>query len=79
MLVVGILLIVAVIAWIDLPRLWRKKQKKDLSVYLILLLIGTGFSIAEGLNWGYSQSDGLAHLCIQAGGRMDFPSAVVKV
>lgn len=51
MLVVGILLIVAVIAWIDLPRLWRKKQKKDLSVYLILLLIGTGFSIAEGLNW----------------------------
>ncbi|QNG61702.1 hypothetical protein [Metabacillus idriensis] len=48
--VAGILVIVAVIIAIDVPSLLRKKAKKELWVFSILLLFGTVLSIAQALN-----------------------------
>ncbi|MEH6947033.1 hypothetical protein [Peribacillus asahii] len=50
MAVAGILLIVAVIIAIDVPPLLRKKFKKELWIFSILLLFGTVLSIAQALN-----------------------------
>ncbi|USK85839.1 hypothetical protein [Peribacillus asahii] len=50
MAVAGILLIVAVIIAIDVPPLLRKKLKKELWIFSILLLFGTALSIAQVLN-----------------------------
>ncbi|MFB5284506.1 hypothetical protein [Peribacillus sp. Hz7] len=50
MAVAGILLIVAVIIAIDVPPLLRKKLKKELWIFSILLLFGTALSIAQALN-----------------------------
>jgi hypothetical protein len=47
--VAGILVIVGVIIAIDVPSLLRKKEKKELWVFFILLLIGTSLSIAQAL------------------------------
>ncbi|MFY0758016.1 hypothetical protein AB1K32_03920 [Metabacillus dongyingensis] len=48
--VAGILVIVGVIIAIDVPSLLRKKEKKELWVFFILLLIGTSLSIALALH-----------------------------
>ena len=48
--VAGILVIVAVIIAIDVPSLLRKKLKKELWIFSILLLFGTALSIAQALN-----------------------------
>ncbi|MED3909801.1 hypothetical protein P4646_12770 [Peribacillus simplex] len=48
--VAGILVIVAVIIAIDVPPLMRKKLKKELWIFYILLLFGTALSIAQALN-----------------------------
>ncbi|MCM3676123.1 hypothetical protein M3699_20215 [Peribacillus simplex] len=45
--VAGILVIVAVIIAIDVPHLLRKKLKKELWIFSILLLFGTALSIAQ--------------------------------
>jgi hypothetical protein len=46
----GILVIVLLIAAIDIPSLTDKK--KDLWAFSILLLLGTGISVAEALHVG---------------------------
>jgi hypothetical protein len=48
--VAGILVIVGVIIAIDVPSLLRKKEKKELWVFFVLLLIGTSLSIAQALH-----------------------------
>lgn len=47
--VIGILLIAASILWMEVPPLLEKKYKKELLVFSILLTIGIGLSIAQGL------------------------------
>ena len=42
---IGILMIAAVIVWMEVPPLLEKKYKKELFVFLILLAIGVGLSI----------------------------------
>ena len=42
---IGILLIAAVIVWMEVPPLLEKKYKKELLVFSILLAIGVGLSI----------------------------------
>ncbi|MGP7818885.1 hypothetical protein [Niallia sp. 01092] len=46
---IGILLVSIVIALIEVPPLLRKGLTKEIWVFSILLLFGTGLSIAEGL------------------------------
>lgn len=46
---IGILLIAAAILLIEVPPLLKKKDKKELVVFSILLVIGVGLSIAQGL------------------------------
>ncbi|MBK5461543.1 MULTISPECIES: hypothetical protein [unclassified Peribacillus] len=48
--VAGILVIVAVIIAIEAPSLLRKKLKKELWIFSILLLFGTALSVAQALN-----------------------------
>ncbi|WHZ56134.1 hypothetical protein [Metabacillus hrfriensis] len=48
--VAGILVIAGVIIAIDVPSLLRKKEKKELWVFFILLLIGISLSIAQALH-----------------------------
>ncbi|WP_018394301.1 hypothetical protein [Bacillus sp. 37MA] len=48
--VAGILVIMAVIIAINVPPLLRKKLKKELWIFSLLLLFGTVLSIAEVLN-----------------------------
>ncbi|CAH0313531.1 hypothetical protein SRABI96_05108 [Peribacillus sp. Bi96] len=48
--VAGILVIIAAIIAIDVPPLMRKKLKKELWIFSILLLFGTALSIAQALN-----------------------------
>lgn len=50
MAVVGILIISSVIVAIDVPPLVRKKRKKELWIFSILLVIGTGLSIALAMD-----------------------------
>lgn len=45
----GILAVAVAIAFIDVPYLLKQGLKKELWTFSILLLIGTGLSIAEGL------------------------------
>ncbi|MFE4241182.1 hypothetical protein [Peribacillus butanolivorans] len=45
-----ILVIVAIIIAIDVPSLLRKKLKKELWIFSVLLLFGTALSIAQALN-----------------------------
>lgn len=49
--ITGILAAAAVIMLIEMPALIKKKLRKELWVFTILLIIGTGLSIAQGLNW----------------------------
>ncbi|KRE54455.1 hypothetical protein [Paenibacillus sp. Soil522] len=48
-IVFGILTLAVVIAFIDVPYLLKQGLKKELWTFSILLLLGTGLSIAEGL------------------------------
>lgn len=48
-IVLGILALAIVIAFIEVPYLLKRGLKKELWTFLILLLFGTGFSIAEGV------------------------------
>ena len=45
---IGILLIAAIILWIEVPPLLEKKLKKELLVFAILLAIAVGISITLG-------------------------------
>lgn len=45
-----ILILVAIIIAIDVPSLLRKKLKKELWIFSVLLLFGTALSIAQALN-----------------------------
>ncbi|MEC0092784.1 hypothetical protein [Paenibacillus macquariensis] len=47
--IMGILVIVTVIIAIDVPPLWRKKLKKELWAFSILLLFGTVLGLAQAL------------------------------
>lgn len=47
--VIGILLIAVIILVIEVPPLRKKKHKKELIVFSILLAIGVGLSIAQAL------------------------------
>ena len=47
--VLGILAVSLVIAIIEVPSLLKKKLRRELWVFSILLLIGTGLSIAKSL------------------------------
>ena len=38
--IIGILLVTAVIVMIDVPTMWKNKQKKEMVVYSLLLFIG---------------------------------------
>ncbi|MFU2017627.1 hypothetical protein ACM6Q7_21615 [Peribacillus butanolivorans] len=50
MAVTVILVIVAMIIAIDVPSLLRKKLKKELWIFSVLLLFGTALSISQALN-----------------------------
>ena len=45
---IGILLIAAIILWIEVPPLLEKKYKKELIVFSIFLAIGVGISMTIG-------------------------------
>mgnify|MGYP001100926555 CR=1 FL=1 len=47
---VGIIVIVIIIMMIEVPPLLKKRLKKELWVFGILLLLGAGLNIAEGLH-----------------------------
>jgi hypothetical protein len=47
--IIGILMIVGIIAWVEVPNLRKKKLKKELVVFAILLFLATGLSITEAL------------------------------
>ena len=46
---IGILLVAVIIAMVEVPPLRKKGLKKELWIFSILLLVGTGLSIAESL------------------------------
>ncbi|MCF6409810.1 hypothetical protein [Pseudalkalibacillus salsuginis] len=48
--ITGILLVAILIIIIEVPALWKERQKKELWVFSLLLLIGVGLSIAVGLD-----------------------------
>lgn len=50
MAVIGILAIAGIIAMAEVPRLRKKGRMKELWVFMLLLLLGTGISIAESLS-----------------------------
>ncbi|WP_307891684.1 hypothetical protein [Bacillus swezeyi] len=47
--VAGILLISGLIILLELPTLWKKKQKKEIWVFSLLLAFGVALNITEGL------------------------------
>ncbi len=47
-IVFGIVAIAIVIAFLEVPSLLKRRLRKELWVFSILLLLGTGISIAEG-------------------------------
>jgi len=50
MVVIGILAIAAIIAMMEVPGLWKKRHMKELWVFTLLLLLGTGIHIAQSLS-----------------------------
>jgi xanthine/uracil permease len=44
----GILLISAVIVWIEVPTLLKNKQKKELIIFSVFLVIGIGMGMTIG-------------------------------
>lgn len=49
MAIAGFIVVVAVIIAIDAPPLWKRKQKKELWIFSILLLFGTSMGISHYL------------------------------
>lgn len=49
--ILGIMLSAAVIMILEVPYMLRKRLKKELWVFSILLLLGVGISSAEALQW----------------------------
>jgi hypothetical protein len=49
MVILGILLVTVMISLIEVPSLLKKGLKKELWVFGILILFGTGLNIAQGL------------------------------
>lgn len=49
--ITGVLAAAAVIMLIEMPSLIKKKLRKELWVFTILLIVGTGLGIAQVLNW----------------------------
>ena len=47
---IGIVMVAVLISIKEVPSLWGKGWKKELWVFSILLLLGTGISIAEALD-----------------------------
>lgn len=47
--VIGIVAVAALIAMAEVPGLWKKGQRKEVWVFMLLLLLGTGIGIAESL------------------------------
>ncbi|OAB46129.1 hypothetical protein [Paenibacillus glacialis] len=47
----GMLFIVAIIIAIEVPPLWRKKLKKELWAFSLLLLFGTILGLAQALEF----------------------------
>ncbi|CAG7655936.1 hypothetical protein ACFQI7_16390 [Paenibacillus allorhizosphaerae] len=47
--IIGVLLAAAVIGLIEIPSLVRRKLKKELVCFSLLLLLATGFSIAKSM------------------------------
>ncbi|BAU26707.1 hypothetical protein DFP93_11853 [Aneurinibacillus soli] len=43
----GIVLVAGTMVFIEVPALVRKKQKKELWVFFLFLILGTGLSIAQ--------------------------------
>jgi hypothetical protein len=59
--ILGILVVAGVIALVEVPSLLKKGLKKELWVFGILLLLGTGLSIAQGLQMNIPNPlDGIA-------------------
>lgn len=50
MAIAGILAAAVLIALMEVPSLMRKRYKKEMWVFCILLLLGTGLSIAQSLD-----------------------------
>lgn len=48
--IIGIIAVAAVIAYLEVPPLLKKNWKKELGVFVFLLLFGTGLSIAQALD-----------------------------
>jgi hypothetical protein len=48
--IVGVFLVAILIIILEVPLLWKKRKKKELWVFSLLLLFGVGLSIAEGFD-----------------------------
>ncbi|CAM4340754.1 hypothetical protein FHS16_002578 [Paenibacillus endophyticus] len=46
----GVLVFSACVAWLELPKLKEKKQKKEMAVFVAMLLLGTGLYGALVMN-----------------------------
>lgn len=49
--ITGILAVAVIVILIEVPSLLKRKLRKELWVFSILLILGTGLSIAQGLHW----------------------------
>ncbi|OME12417.1 hypothetical protein BSK60_18855 [Paenibacillus odorifer] len=52
--IVVILIVVAIIAAIEVPLMWRKKLIKEMWIFSFLLLLGTFFSLINALHISFS-------------------------
>lgn len=48
--VIGIILVGLIIIVLEVPRLMKDQEKKELFVFITLLVIGVGLSLAKALN-----------------------------
>lgn len=48
--IAGILFVGALISWLEVPRLWKQKMKRELWTYAILMVFGLGLAIAQNAN-----------------------------
>ncbi|TKH45142.1 hypothetical protein NST83_01735 [Paenibacillus sp. FSL R10-2782] len=49
--ILGILLVAVAISMLEVPYMRKKRLKKELWLFSILLLLGVGISIAKALSW----------------------------
>ncbi|OUS67758.1 hypothetical protein B1748_35695 [Paenibacillus sp. MY03] len=52
MAIVGIAAVAACICVLEIPRMWRSRQWKELGLFGFLLALGTGISVGVGLDAG---------------------------